>query len=334
MSGAAPGDYASRVENQIAQFADPSALKKLPPVYQYWSQKFLVPILREVFGTGNIAALYATRFREAMDKQADSNRVLSIGAGDCRVEVAIAKKMLELGGGGFVIDCTDLSGQRLERGRVLAEAEGVAQYLEFHEVDLNQWSPPHRYAGAMAHHALHHIVELEALFARIRELLVDEGVFVSIDMIGRNGHMRWPEALAWIERIWGFLPEKYKFNHQFGRTIDPYVNWDCSKKGFEGIRAQDILPLLLQNFAFTHFAAVAGLVDIFVERGYGHNFDRESPADLAFIDFVQQLNTTLIDHGEVKPTMLFAAMRKTPGPAPVRVHRHWTPEFCVRPVDA
>jgi SAM-dependent methyltransferase len=326
--------YESRVKNQIDQFRDLDALKKLPPIYQYWSQKYLAPILETVFGTRNLAAIYATQFREAMSKQSLSNRVLSIGAGDCKVEVAIAKKMVELGSRDFMIDCTDLSGVRLERGRELAASEGVSAFLQFHEIDLNHWTETQRYAGVMAHHTLHHIVELEELFARIRQLLVDDGVFVSVDMIGRNGHMRWPETLAWVERIWAFLPEKYKFNHQFGRKVEPYLNWDCSKKGFEGIRAQDILPLLSKNFSFTHFAAVGGIIDVFVERGYGHNFERDVSGDVGLIDFIQQLNETLIDKGEIKPTMLFAAMKKEPSPGQAtRIYKNWTPEFCVRTPD-
>jgi hypothetical protein len=30
--------------------------------------------------------------------------------------------------------------------------------------------------------------------------------------------------------------------------------WDCSKVGFEGIRAQDILPLLVKNSRFEAFS--------------------------------------------------------------------------------
>ena len=46
--------------------------------------------------------------------------------------------------------------------------------------------------------------------------------------------MRWPEALIIIEALWATLPERYKFNHQFKALHETFVNWDCSKKGFEG----------------------------------------------------------------------------------------------------
>ena len=65
--------------------------------------------------------------------------------------------------------------------------------------------------------------------------------------------MRWPEALELIQGIWKFIPDHYKTNHQLKRVEQQYQNWDCSKKGFEGIRAQDILPLLVKKFSFRSF---------------------------------------------------------------------------------
>ena len=322
--------YESRIQKQIAQFQNLDTLKKLPPVYQYWTQKYIVPILTEVFGVRNAVSLYATQFAQAIARQPRTRRILSIGAGDCQLEIAIAKHLRQREVEGFIIDCTDLSGLRLERGQDLARQEGVSDFLDFLEVDLNTWLTTRTYAGVIAHHTLHHIMELETLFARLLDRLDDQGVFVSIDMIGRNGHLRWPETLAWMNKIWAFLPDRYKFNHQFEKLIDPYLNWDCSTRSFEGIRAQDILPLLRTSFSFTHFFAIGGLIDIFVERGYGHNYDINSKTDLGLIDFIHELNVTLIDHDIVKPTMMFAVMQKKSTPIKTIYYKHWSPEFCVR----
>jgi hypothetical protein len=87
------------------------------------------------------------------------------------------------------------------------------------------------------------------------------------------------------------------------------VNWDCSKSGFEGIRAQDILPLLLERFDFSHFLGFGGMIDPFIDRGYGHNLRVEKPEDLAFIDFVEALNDLLLDSGAITPTMAFGVAR-------------------------
>ena len=143
--------------------------------------------------------------------------------------------------------------------------------------------------------------------------------------------MRWPEALELIQGIWKFIPDHYKTNHQLKRVEQQYQNWDCSKKGFEGIRAQDILPLLVKKFSFRSFLGFGNLPDIFIERGFGHNLSVDNPHDTGFIDFLEDLNTLLIDLGYLKPTMIRAAMMRYRSNAPAaRCHRHWTPEFCVR----
>ncbi len=109
-------------------------------------------------------------------------------------------------------------------------------------------------AACLAHHSLHHLVELELLFEQVTTWLAPEGAFVAVDMIGRNGHMRWPETLAIVRDIWTGLPDRLKWDRMFGRLDRWFENWDCSIEGFEGIRAQDILPLLLRGgFRFERF---------------------------------------------------------------------------------
>ena len=93
------------------------------------------------------------------------------------------------------------------------------------------------------------------------------------DMIGRNGHMRWPEALVILDGLWKELPNSYKYNHQLKRLEVQFDNWDCSKEAFEGIRSQDILPLLIKKFQFDLFLGFANVVDVFVDRSFGHQTD-------------------------------------------------------------
>jgi hypothetical protein len=185
----------------------------------------------------------------------------------------------------------------------------------------------------MAQHTLHHIIELERLFDFIDSNLEDDGVFPIVDMIGRNGHMRWPEALEVIERLWLILPEQYKFNHQFSKIIDPYKNWDCSKSGFEGIRAQDILPLLCQQFSFEGFLGVGGFIDIFIERAFGHNFDIDNMIDMAWFNTIATMNDAMLEAGMVKPTMIFAVARKKNPAIVSSVYRGMSPEKAIRRPD-
>ena len=127
-------------------------------------------------------------------------------------------------------------------------------------------------------------------------------------MVGRNGHMRWPEALDIVQEFWRELPRAKTYNHLLQRHEDLYENWDCSTEGFEGIRAQDILPLLIAHFEFDAFLPFANVIDPFVDRTFGPNFDAGNPDDCAFIDRVHERDAFEIARGAIKPTHILAAM--------------------------
>jgi hypothetical protein len=149
-------------------------------------------------------------------------------------------------------------------------------------------------------------------------------------MIGRNGHMRWPETRAIVDYFWRQMPERFKYHHQLRRFESPdFMDWDCAVEGFEGIRAQDILPLLIQRFGFTHFAAWGGVTDTFLDRGFGHNFSHTDPEHLAFVDRLEAVNTAMHDIGFVKPTQMFAVMVLDRNAACVS-HRGMTPHKALR----
>jgi SAM-dependent methyltransferase len=219
----------------------------------------------------------------------------------------------------------------LDRGAALAEQVGVAGHVRAVLADFNSWEPTGRYDGVLANQALHHIVNLEGVFDAIHKVLAPTGRFVTSDMIGRNGHQRWPEARRRIEELWSELPEAYRYHRQLRRQEDAFLDWDCSVEGFEGIRAQDVLPLLVQRFSFELFLAFGNLIDVFVDRGFGPNFDAEAEWDLAFIDRVHALDMEGLRSGEFKPTHVMAIMRTVPMPSGPRVYDGLTPEFCVRP---
>jgi len=324
-------DYENRIRAQIAQYANPEGLIQLGPIYHYWINKHIRPRIAEVFGVNNALLFYAQYAAEALRQPGAGRRIVSLGAGDCVHEILLIKKLLELGEADFVVEAIELSPLRFDRARASASAEGVEQYLLLNQGDLNTWVATGKYSVVIAKDTLHHVLELEHLFDAVHEGLEQDGIFLTTDMIGRNGHMRWPEALEIIQAIWKFMPDHYKINHQLKRVEKEYDNWDCSKTGFEGIRAQDILPLLVEKFTFRGFLGFGNLPDIFIERGFGHNLKVDNPHDTDFIDFLECLNSLLIDLGYLKPTMIYGAMtRRKQNAPPPSCYRHWTPEFCVR----
>jgi hypothetical protein len=148
-------------------------------------------------------------------------------------------------------------------------------------------------------------------------------------MIGRNGHQRWPEALKFVNRLWNELPDKYKYNHGMKCIEKAFPNTDYSEMGFEGIRAQDILPLLTKRFSFEMFVGFGNIIDIFIDRAYGPNFDRADDRDRSFIDRVQEIDQREIESGHIKPTHMLAAMMKKPV-SHAKFYKHLSPEFCTR----
>ena len=182
-----------------------------------------------------------------------SHGFLSVGSGNCDIEVEIAVALRARGLRDFTIECLELNPSMLARGLDLARVAGVAQHLVFTEVDFNRWKPGRQYSAVMANQSLHHVMELEHLFDGVRQALLPHGKFIVSDMIGRNGHMRWPEALSVVQEFWLQMPERHRYNMLLKRHEASFEDWDCSTDGFEGIRAQDVLPTLINRFEFDLF---------------------------------------------------------------------------------
>jgi len=323
-----PDEYQQRVAAEQHHFADMEDIHDLPPIAHYWGDKFIRPMAAE-FGFNLAEELFAKYLAVAMARTGRPATFLSLGAGNCDTEVRTAQLLREAGCGDFVIECLELNPPMLERGRELARQVGVEDCLNFVEGDFNRWSASKTYSAIIANQALHHVLELERLFAEVKRALHPEGFFVADDMIGRNGHLRWPEALDELRRFWRELPLEYRWNRQLKRYEEEFVDHDCSSEGFEGIRAQDILPLLLNHFDFHVFLAFGNLIDPFVDRSFGFHFDAEADWDRAFIDKVQAHDEKAILSGALTPTHMLAVM--TPGPcAEHRYSRGLNPRQCVR----
>ncbi len=263
-----------------------------------------------------------------MKNQAAPVRVLSIGSGRCELEIWLARQLLDRGHHQFLIVCMDINSDMLSHARAAVTAD-VAVKMEFRVADVKTLSRDDRFDVVVANQCLHHIVELEALFDTIASLISDNGVFLTSDVIGRNGHQMWPEALGEFQHYWQRLPRKYKFDNARGFTATSYVNYDHANVGFEGIRAQDVLPLMIERFGFDVFLAHTNITMPFVERRFGYNFDPARTFDRSFIDEVAQHDRALVDSGRFAPTQMIARVSTSPSPAIVTLNGR-LPKQCVR----
>lgn len=216
----------------------------------------------------------------------------------------------------------------LARGKAYSKENNVDTYITQVIGDFNNWIPDGKYDIVIANQSLHHVVNLEGLFDAIASSLVPNGRFMVSDMIGRNGHQRWPEAMAELIPFWDEMPESYKYNQLLKRYEAHFLDHDCSTEGFEGIRSQDILPLLIKRFNFDLFLPFANIIMVFIDRAFGHNFDSEADWDRDFIDRIHKTDVELISAGIITPTQMVASLcveevvTRKPG--------HLTPQFCVK----
>jgi SAM-dependent methyltransferase len=323
-------DYSAALRAERRAYDECADVHDLPPIFHYWSESHLAPLFKS-FGFASVDEFFVQSLSEACVL---STRPFfaSVGAGNCDLEIRLASALVARGHGGFTIECLDLNPAMLERGRVLASESGVQERLLFTKADLNEWQPQRRYQAVMANQSLHHVVNLEQLFAGVRSSLAPGGVFVVSDMIGRNGHLRWPEALAIVQELWRELPPHYRFNTRFARYEEAFLDWDCSNEGFEGTRAQDILPLLAGAFHFRLFAPFGNIIDPFIDRTFGCHFDPAAAWDRAFIDRVQERDCMEISRGTITPTHMIAVM-DTEGIQPPRYPGNLSPEKCIRQPD-
>lgn len=315
-----------------AIFADQVNVHDLPAIASYWSNKYLLPKLQK-FGVSHPDDFLAKYLCEASSRTGSGRpRFASLGAGNCDTELRVAQQLVDAGLEDFQIDCLDINTAMLKRGKENARQAGLENKVLPVECDFNTWRPDQEYDGVMANQSLHHVLELETLFDAVQGGLKPNGLFVASDMIGRNGHQRWPEALALVREFWTELPDTYRHHLQLRRAEPEYLDWDCAQEGFEGIRAQDILPLLVERFGFEVFIGFGNLVDPFIDRGFGHHFDPERDWDRDFIDRVHARDEAELERGSIKPTHMLAVMsvdRQTT----CRYLGRLSPAFSVRPAD-
>ena len=300
-------DYRWRSWMERLFFSRCQVVHDLPPIFHYWSSRYLRPKL-EALGVSDPDDFFLQHLQFAYDAGAGERRFVSVGAGSCELEMRLADKLIGSGRDRFIIEGLDVNRSMIERGAAQARTVGIAEHVVPRLCDVNAWKPDVPYDAVIANHSLHHLVALEPLFDHVAHTLPPHGRFIVSDMIGRNGHMRWPEALAIVNEYWAELPPAYRYDRQRFIQLDEFENWDCAKAGFEGIRAQDILPLLIERFSFEVFLAFANVIDPFVERSFGPNFSIEREWDRAFIDRVHARDERELAAGLVKPTHMFAVL--------------------------
>lgn len=325
--------YKIKVVIEKAIFSNVENIHDLPAIHDYWMKNHIIPRLSE-FGYHSIEDFFIINLENSLNCTFNNSKmnICSIGSGNCDFEIGLIKELVSRGHVNFNITCIDFNQKMLDRGIHNAKIANIENFLSVINSDFNIWLPEKNYDCYIANMSLHHVLNLEGLFENIRSKMNENSYILVFDIIGRNGHMRWPEALKIVNEYWAKLPIKYKYNNMVNRFQDEYINYDCSNAGFEGIRSQDILPLLNQKFYFTDFFAFANIIEPFIDRSIGKNFDPDVQFDRNQIDEIHARDTMEMEAGNITPTHMLAKLSNTKV-MHINSFQKLTPDHCIRIED-
>lgn len=300
-------DYSDKLQKELDFYDDVESVHCLPESQHYVNETYLRPLLTRHFGYGSFVEM-VQQFADRISGWVGSRplKVLSVGSGNCDFEISL----LADHGMNLRVHCLELNQRMLDRAAEAARERGVVRQLRLVHCDVNELELEESYDLVIGNYALHHFVELERIFDRIHAAMEDHAFFLINEMIGRNGHMFWEPSLDLCNRLWALLPRPMKYNHLLQRDPPLREQWDCSAESFEGVRAQDILPLLDQTFHFVDFAPFYALVNRFTDRDFGPNFDPDQPFDRALLDLVWQIDDLVCSRRLLKPTQMQAAVAR------------------------
>jgi SAM-dependent methyltransferase len=227
-------------------------------------------------------------------------RILSLGSGYCGHEIDWARKL----NSPYIITCTDINDQPFNLAREIANRENLC--LEFDIEDLNfiQIKPGH-FDAIFAHAALHHVINLEHLFAEIAAGLSPLGIFHLVEVVGMNRKLIWDDNEKFANALLDLIPD------QITRKVR--LNVPRATTGMEGIRQEEILPLLRKNFCPV-FELRHGAFMRFVctHPDLGRQFDPSDVAVKPFLDFLIDCDNSAVEHGVLRPLEIWGVYHATP----------------------
>src|SRR5690606_2623150 len=191
-----------------------------PKIFHYWMTKHVYPLMQghpldrqsdDSLSCNNLtcnreAWITSYLLDSAARTKARAPRFLSLGSGTCQTEVRLAAALKALGLKQFTIECVESDALLRSMGRAAALSRGLEQHIVNVPTDCDSWRARHRYDGVLANDSLHQLARLERVLDEVHRSLADRAWFLVAARIGRNGHLRWPEALPEVQRWWQELP--------------------------------------------------------------------------------------------------------------------------------
>jgi SAM-dependent methyltransferase len=248
--------------------------------------------------------------------QIDRPRLLSLGCGYGGHELSIAAKLRKP----FELIAVDLNPKLFREAEHRAQNTGLD--IKFITTDLNFISvSPVSFDVIYAHASLHHILNLEHLFKQIHQGLKDNGRLIVLDIIGKTQVLFWKENVEFAAGIIKRMPLRYR--PAVGKRLWRYLRFDpysiipkyaepAVQVGMEGIRQEEIEPLILQRFIpLKLFKYNAFMRMICTNPYFGSRLHPEIRKDRKYLEKLINLDNQQIASGKLRPTEMFGVFKKT-----------------------
>jgi SAM-dependent methyltransferase len=279
----------------------------LPPIFHDWSARHLAPAANRL-GIGSPETFFLKHIAHIASSKGGVVRVLSVGTGACSMEMALAE---QLKASGIVahITCIDFNPSLMNQAAGAARERQLDTLMTFAARDCNLPFKLPPQDVIIVNQFFHHVTELEIFCRSLRDSLDTHGVLLTSDIIGRNGHMLWPDVETEVQKLWATLPPEKRHDRHFGTVDAKYRPIDHAAYSNEGVRAQDVVASLLAEFDFELFFSFGGAIVPFIERRIGFNFDPQLADDRMFIDRVQAVDSDALAAGRYPAANMIAALR-------------------------
>jgi SAM-dependent methyltransferase len=235
--------------------------------------------------------------RRELGKDGRPIEVLSLGSGYCGHELGFARTI----GHPCRIVCTDINEDLFSQAKDVAATENLN--VEFRVADLNFIDiEPGRYHMIFAHAVLHHVINLERLYMQIRSGLTDDGVLHLVEVVGKNRELIWDENEVFANRLLDTLPDEVTGGLRL--AVEP------EDSGMEGVRQEDIMPLLAQSFKplFQHSHG-AFMRFICTNADLNKRFNPNHPLQKRCLDFLIECDDTAVRNGILRPLEIWGVYR-------------------------
>jgi len=236
-------------------------------------------------------------------------RILSLGSGYCGNEVDWARSLRS----SYLITCTDINDQLFLRAAEVAEREGLS--MEFLAEDLNFIQiEPGRFDLIFAHAILHHVINLEHLLDQIVHGLSKDGLLHLVEVVGMNRKLIWDENERFANALLEFVPKQI--------TRGLHLTVDFAADGMEGVRQEDVLPLLRERFRpVFEWQHGAFMRYICTHPELGRYFDPNSEVARPFLDFLIDGDSSAVRHRVLRPLEIWGVYSPLRSPSDVAPER-------------